>query len=60
MNEEKNSREISSKKIYVLWNVTPFDVVDADQNIWRLALSVFGVGVKMSKPAEDMQEEQSD
>jgi hypothetical protein len=46
MNEEKNSREISSKKIYVLWNVTPFDVVDADQNIWRLVLSFFGVGVK--------------
>jgi hypothetical protein len=59
MKEKKDSREISSKKIYVLWDVTPFGLVDDDQHIWRTAVSVFW-WVKISRPAENMQELQSD
>jgi len=44
MNEKKDSREISSKKIYLLWNVTPLGLVDGDQHIWRIAVSFFWVG----------------
>jgi len=33
MNEKNVSREISSKKFYVLWNVTPFGLVNGDQHM---------------------------
>jgi len=42
MNENKDSHQISSKKFYVFWDVKPFGLVDGDQRIWRIAVSVFG------------------
>jgi hypothetical protein len=44
MNEKKDLRKISSKKIYVRWDVTPFGLVDDDQYIWRIAVFVLGGG----------------